>query len=85
MAKIKSISRRKIESEKLYNLAVEDDESYTANGVVVHNCRSTLIPITKFEKFEPDTEVITIEDGEPQAHEINQFIKDNLGEGFSKQ
>jgi len=31
----------------LYNFSVEEDESYIARGFVVHNCRSTTIPITK--------------------------------------
>ncbi len=26
------------------NLAVQDDESYVANGIVVHNCKSYLVP-----------------------------------------
>ena len=29
----------------LYNLAVEEDESYIANGFVIHNCRCAAIPI----------------------------------------
>jgi len=32
---------------RLYNLSVEGDESYVVNGVVVHNCRSLLIPVTR--------------------------------------
>lgn len=39
------------------------------------NCRSLLIPITKFEEFEVDTEI----DGVP----IGKFIEDNKGKGFS--
>lgn len=31
----------------LYNFSVEEDESYIAQGFVVHNCRSTLSPLTK--------------------------------------
>ena len=31
----------------LYNFAVETDESYIAKGFVVHNCRTTLIPVLK--------------------------------------
>lgn len=29
-------------NRKLYNFSVEDDESYIADGIVVHNCRCTL-------------------------------------------
>lgn len=31
----------------LYNFSVEEDESYIAKGFVVHNCRSTTIPVLK--------------------------------------
>ncbi len=30
----------------VYNLAVADDESYVVDGVIVHNCRSVLVPVT---------------------------------------
>jgi len=40
------------------------------------NCRSTLIPITIFEEFTPDTKV--------GSKDIDKFIEDNLGEGFSR-
>lgn len=43
MVRIKSIKRKRINDERLYNLAVEDDESYIANGIVVHNCRSRIL------------------------------------------
>jgi hypothetical protein len=43
--KIIKIQKKHIRS-KLYNLAVENDETYVANGIVVHNCRSLLVPVT---------------------------------------
>lgn len=76
MSNIRSITKKKIQNETLWNLAVERDESYIANDIVVHNCRSTLIPITKYEEFKP-TESIRGED--PQ-----KFIEANIGTGFSK-
>lgn len=45
MARILSITRKKITTEKLYNLEVENDNSFIANGIVVHNCDSYIIPI----------------------------------------
>ena len=30
---------------KVYNLSVEEDETYIVGGLVVHNCRSTTIPV----------------------------------------
>lgn len=41
------------------------------------NCRSTLVPVTIYEEFTPDTEV----DGE----DIEKFIDENKGKGFAKQ
>lgn len=38
------ISIRKIPNELVYNISVENDESYVANGIIVHNCRSRLRP-----------------------------------------
>ena len=38
-------------NNRLYNLSVEGDESYICKGVVVHNCRCTLIPIL-YDKYD---------------------------------
>jgi hypothetical protein len=35
--------------ESLWNLAVLDDESYVAEGIIVHNCRSILIAVTQVD------------------------------------
>ena len=43
--RIKKISKEKY-SGYVYNFGVEDDETYYANGICVHNCRCTKIPIT---------------------------------------
>ncbi|MDA8114401.1 MAG: phage minor head protein [Acidithiobacillus sp.] len=43
---IESIERWTIKKPRtLFNLSVEEDESYMAKGVVVHNCRCVAIPI----------------------------------------
>jgi len=44
-------------------------------GPLHFNCRSTLIPITKYEKFKPTR---SIKGQDPQ-----DFINENIGEGFS--
>lgn len=31
--------------EQVYNISVQEDEDYVANGIYVHNCRSALLPI----------------------------------------
>ena len=54
MSLIKSIVRKQVSTERLYNLAVEDDESYIANGIVVHNCKSRLVPNEKGDKNNPE-------------------------------
>lgn len=48
---IKSVTRRPCE-KPVYNLAVKEDESYVADGVIVHNCRSVLIPITEVDGWD---------------------------------
>lgn len=77
MSIIKSIIKKKISNEKLYNLAVKDDESYVANDIVVHNCRSLLIPITKYEEYDTDTKA-------NNGQNLDKFIDENIGTGFSR-
>lgn len=61
MAKIKSIKRIKRDTEQFLNIAVENDESYIANGIVVHNCRSILRYITQadvaIDEITPDKDL----------------------------
>lgn len=37
----------------VYNLGVSQDESYTVNGVIVHNCRTQLVPVVNKEYQDP--------------------------------
>ncbi len=71
---VAGIVRKNIVDQKLYNLAVEQYESYVANGIFVHNCRSVLVPITIYEEFTPDEFV--------GKTPINDFIEENKGAGF---
>ena len=48
---IASLSREPC-SGPVHNLAVKDDESFVADGVVVHNCRSVLVPITAIDTWD---------------------------------
>lgn len=49
------------------------------------NCRSLLIPITKFETYKPDTHVEAVIDGELKEVEIDKFIDEKMKDtGFSK-
>ena len=42
----------------VYNLSVEDDETYVANGILVHNCRSSTAPVLD-ERYRLDDSVNT--------------------------
>ena len=42
---VKNIKREKSE-EIVYNFSVLEDESYILNGVVSHNCRCTMSPVS---------------------------------------
>jgi len=43
---VDSVENKWVDNEAiLYNLSVDEDESYVANGFVVHNCRCVAIPI----------------------------------------
>lgn len=54
-AKITKIERVESFSKYLFNFAVEEDESYIADGVVVHNCRCDLRYLPKGHVWNPDT------------------------------
>ena len=55
MLLIRPISIEKIERREcgkpVYNLAVENDESFVADDIVVHNCRSLLVPVTVVDSW----------------------------------
>jgi hypothetical protein len=44
----KIIGIKRVGADTVYNISVLNDESYTANGIIVHNCRSAIIPVTMF-------------------------------------
>ena len=69
--KIKSIKRIPFEGT-VYNLGVADDESYVANGIIVHNCRCTLIPITSIE----------IDDLKAKGQGVEVSTEDDIPVGF---
>jgi len=77
MSRIKSITKKKMtKDDRLWNLAVAGDESYIANNIVVHNCRSILVPLTIFEKWEPTEKI--------KGMSVDAFIDENKHEGFGK-
>jgi hypothetical protein len=46
IGKIRSIEKQEF-NDYVYNLEVEDDHSYTANGNIVHNCAMTIVNMTQ--------------------------------------
>ena len=63
--RIKKITKRPFKGT-VYNLAVRDEETYTANGIAVHNCRSTTISVTTYEPpVKLDKGLAVGRDGEP--------------------
>lgn len=54
-AEITKIERVELFSKYLFNFAVEEDESYIADGIVVHNCRCDLRYLPKGYAWNPDT------------------------------
>ena len=46
--KITKLSIREAQC-KVYNLEVKENPTYYANGILVHNCRSTTISVTTYE------------------------------------
>lgn len=57
MSKIKSITKKKITTEKLYNLSVHEDETFLANDIVVHNCKSYIEPIIDVKEIKKGEQV----------------------------
>lgn len=43
---VKEVKTRVLKTARLYNFSVEEDESYVAKGLVVHNCRCAWVPAT---------------------------------------
>ena len=54
---------------KVYNLKVEEDESYTANNILVHNCRSRIT-------FHPTPPKRT---SEAEVKAVKAWDKDGIG------
>ena len=57
--------------EVVYNFSVDEDESYVAEDVIVHNCRSTMIFIDKeeIEKEETESKEVFIKEQEKLEQE----------------
>jgi len=60
---------------KVFNLAVEEDETYLAEGVIVHNCRSIIVPIVAGETVDEADFITDAEVGEARALADAKFLK----------
>ena len=67
----------------LFNLSVEDDESYIAKGFVVHNCRCMALPTMPL-KGKADTKTITKTTGTKTSIQ-KRIAQDPVARGFKKQ
>lgn len=73
--KVVKVSTRQLERKiNIYNFAVEDDESYIANGFVTHNCRCVLMYHTvkltdtdRMKPYEPVPDVIGLTTAQTDA------------------
>lgn len=60
---IESIKRWNLKTNRiLYNLSVEDDESYIAKGLIVHNCRCIALPTMPEKVTKSTTKIVSDED-----------------------
>ena len=78
--KIKSISKSNYKG-KIYNLEVENDPTYFAENILVHNCRSLTVPITTYEVEESGG--VKIDNWNQQNAKVGRptgFKKDNKEE-----
>ena len=72
-----SMEVQKVESWKLdhprtlYNLSVEEDESYIANGVIVHNCRCIILP-ARPQDIPEDVELLNAEQAQNIVREARR-------------
>lgn len=79
-------------SDDVYNIAVLDDESYLANGIIVHNCRSVTVAVLKPLTDLPSRKKAKVEtagmrasmDGEVPADTTYSDFLNSKGEEFQK-
>ena len=63
--------RRRVE---VWNLAVEEDETYHAEGIVVHNCRSIIVPIVAGEQVREDEFITPAQIGKARGLADAKFL-----------
>ncbi len=59
----------------VYNLAVENDESYHAEGIVVHNCRSIVVPVVVGEVIDQEDFITPEEVGHAKELADAKFLE----------
>lgn len=79
---IKRVEKTPAEQRSIYNISVEDDESYTVNNVSVHNCTSySIAAISHHRRRDPETgELLPVSDYAKQCDRTNQHTLDLVRE-----
>mgnify|MGYP001619700185 FL=1 len=62
------------EEAEVWNLAVEEDETYHAEGLVVHNCRSIVVPIVVGETVNESAFITPAEVGRARSLADAKFL-----------
>ena len=72
-------------ADKVYDLTVEDQHEFFANGVLVSNCidslRYAITPLIKGHKLKPMPD----RDAEPQLNELGQLVRRPQSEAYARQ
>lgn len=77
---VRNVEKLPTKQKTLYNLSVEDDESYTVNNISVHNCTTySLAAISKHRRKNPDNgNLDPISDYAKECDETNQHTLELL-------
>lgn len=68
--------------KKLYNFSVEEDESYIANGIIVHNCKCPLYDVLPGYKWNNETKKFELPKEWERKVERRSKVKIQVGEKY---
>jgi len=74
MSNIKSLVRKKIDKQRLWNLSVKDDESFIANGIVVHNCKTYMEVNLRAAKNNPEAQKIAPNEQQIKSKSLMEVV-----------
>ena len=75
---VKNVIKQPTKQHTLYNLSVEDDESYTVNNICVHNCTTySVAAISKHRRKDPDTgNLLPISEQAKHDDDMNRHVRE---------